>query len=405
VGFDNPEIAVMKNRQIPRRAFLESAALGSAAILLERPLTASAATPAAVKIGQPFSGAVFNRRHGKAVAGGLAIPVSGTAPPGDRVLVCGQPAQRQAERFTAEVILRQRETDITAVSEGTSGRCEDRVRVVWDRNSFPRYRFSIDDNSFFLRDIAEKNYRSLFDCFYLANLRDLHRKYGVKFVLNIYYTTADGFDISQFPDRYKSQWRDCSDWLSLAFHAYANDPARPYEFAPPEKLAADFDLVAAEIHRFAGPQSYSPPTVIHFGLLRPESLEPLYDRGVRVLSGGFSRVGGRYVINYGLNDATSAHLDHHNAWKDFRSGIVFSRCVICCNLTPLDQITATLEPASKDPNLAEIMDVFTHEQYFWPFYFRYIPDHFRRLDATIRWITEHGYKAVFFHEGFLGAPL
>ena len=27
-----------------------------------------------------------------------------------------------------------------------------------------------------------------------------------------------------------------------------------------------------------------------------------------------------------------------------------------------------------------------------------------RLDAAIRWVTEQGYKPVFFHEGFLGGP-
>ncbi len=36
------------------------------------------------------------------------------------------------------------------------------------------------------------------------------------------------------------------------------------------------------------------------------------------------------------------------------------------------------------------------------FYFHYIPDHARRIEAAIRWVTEHGYKPVFFHEGFLG---
>lgn len=52
----------------------------------------------------------------------------------------------------------------------------------------------------------------------------------------------------------------------------------------------------------------------------------------------------------------------------------------------------------------EIIDLFTHEQYFWPFYKSYVPDHAQRLDAAIRWVTEHGYKPVFFHEGLLGAP-
>jgi hypothetical protein len=48
------------------------------------------------------------------------------------------------------------------------------------------------------------------------------------------------------------------------------------------------------------------------------------------------------------------------------------------------------------------MDLFTHEQYFWPFYTRYIPDHGERLNQTIRWVTERGYEPVFFHEGSMG---
>ena len=87
---------------------------------------------------------------------------------------------------------------------------EQRVRVVWDKHSFPRYRFSVDDNSFFLRDIAQQQYASLFDSWYLKIFRDLHAKYAAKFVLNIYYTTEDGFELPHFPERYKDKWRDSS---------------------------------------------------------------------------------------------------------------------------------------------------------------------------------------------------
>ena len=31
-------------------------------------------------------------------------------------------------------------------------------------------------------------------------------------------------------------------------------------------------------------------------------------------------------------------------------------------------------------------------------------DHFQRVDTALRWVTEQGYKPVFYHEGFLGAP-
>jgi hypothetical protein len=283
---------------------------------------------------------------------------------------------------------------------------EDRIRVVWDRHSFPRYRFSIDDNSFFLRDITQKGYKSLFDCFYLNALRSLHKKYGAKFVLNIYYTTGDDWKLTEFPDRYKSQWRDNADWLRLAFHAYANEPARPYQDAEPAKLIADLDLVNEQIVRFAGEEICTPPTVIHWGMTRHSAFKPLYQRGVRVLSGYFRRSArGGFDVNYRWDDPHSEYVSKHDAWKDFESGIVFSRVDIVCNNTPIERTVPTLEPQIGNRDTAEILDLFTHEQYFWPFYVRHIPDHAERLDTAIRFCTERGYKPVFFHEGLLGAPV
>jgi hypothetical protein len=393
---------------------LQTAAAGTAIGLLGLPqkcvLAADSQATATVKIAEPVQGAVLNHRHGKQTTDALTICVSGEARPGDKVTVNGVACQREGSRFEADVPLREHENDLVAVAEGSEGRQENRVRVVWDRYSEPRYRFSIDDNSFFLRDIAQKNYKSLFDCFYLKGLRDLHEKYGTKFTANIYYVTADDakfptdsdFRLPQFPDRYKSEFRDNGHWLKLAFHAYANKPDRPYQDAPPEKLIADLDLVASEIHRFAGEEAYAPPTVIHFAMTRPTAFKPLYDRGVRALSGYFRPAGEKYDINYNLDNAHSEYLWKHNAWKDFDSGIIFSRVSIICNSVPNDKIVGTLEPLTKDPNLAEILDIFTHEQYFWPFYMSYIPDHFQRLDTALRWATEQGYKPVFYHEGFLG---
>jgi len=357
-----------------------------------------------LRIEEPFHGAILNRRHGEEVNGGLRIRVCGEAPLRDRVTVNGAMAQRAGTRFTSEVVLREKETEIIAASEGSFGHHEHRVRVLWDRHSQPRYRFSIDDNSFFLRDIAQKNYASLFDCFYLNILRELHSKYGARFVLNIYYTTEDGFELPQFSDRYKGEWQDNSDWLKLAFHAYANKPDRPYQYAPAEQLVADLDRVAEQIHRFAGEQTYSPPTVIHWGMVQPTALKHLAGRGVRALSGDFRPRNGIWDINYFLDDDRSEYLSRHDALMDFDSGIIFSNIDIVCNNVPIERIVPTLEPLAKDPNRAEIMDLFTHEQYFWPFYSNYIPDHAQRLDAAIRWVTEHGYKPVFFHEGLLGGP-
>jgi hypothetical protein len=395
----------MKELAKTRRDFMKTTAAGAAGIILAKPKILSAQGSGSIRIEEPFHGAVLNRRHGKQVRGGLEIKVTGQAPVGGVVIVNGSPARRDGTKFSSEIILHQKQTDIVAVSENNFGRSEHRIRVIWDRHSEPRYRFSIDDNSFFLRDIAKNNYASLFDCFYLKNLRQLHSKYGTRFVLNIYYTTEDGFELPQFPDRYKSQWRDNSDWLKLAFHAYANKPDRPYQNASAAKLMADFDKVAEQIIRFASEQTYSPPTVIHWGMVQPESLKPLYERGVRALSGYFRKQGDTWDVNYLIDDVRSEYLSRHDALMDFESGIVFSRVDIVCNSTPVEQIIPTLEPLTKDPNQAEIMDIFTHEQYFWPFYSNYLPDHFKRLDVALRWLTEKGYKPVFLHEGFLGGAV
>ncbi len=391
----------MNHQKTGRREFLQAAAAGTAGLLTGGRLLAGS-TAGLLQIQEPFHGAILNRRNGRAVEGGLEIPVLGEAPLGDRVEVNGVPAQRAGTAFTSSVILRGKETEITAVSTGSQGQAEHRVRVVWDRYSEPRYRFSIDDNSFFLRDVIRKQYASLFDCFYLKMLRDLNRKYGAKFVLNIYYTTEDGFELPQFPDRYKGEWKDNAEWLALAFHAYANEPARPYQYASPATLIADLDKVAEQIHRFAGEETYSPPTVIHWGMVQPSVFKPLYQRGVRVLSGYFRKQNGIWDINYLLDDERSEYLSRHDALMDFESGIVFSRFDIICNSTPLPRIVPTLEPLVQDPNTAEIMDFLTHEQYFWPFYPNHLPDHPQRLDAAIRWATEQGYKPVLFHKGFLG---
>ena len=282
--------------------------------------------------------------------------------------------------------------------------CMDRVRVVWDRNSRPRYRFAIDDNSFFLRDIHKNSYASLFDCFYLDMLRRLNKTYGAKFVLNVYFTTGDEFSLPMFPDRYRGEWRDNGDWLKLSFHARADKPDQPYLDAPPERLLADFDAVVEEIHRFAGPEAYAPTTVVHWGVIRPEARRPLTTRGVKVLSGYFEFADGAWMVNYLLEDERSEYLSRHDALKDFDNGIVFSKIDLVANLTPLERIVPELEILAADPGRAEIMDFLTHEQYFWPFYPRFIPDHARRLDAAIRWATERGYEPVFLHEGFLGVP-
>lgn len=373
-----------------------------------------------IRITDPVNGAVLNHRHGRAAEGGLRIRVSGTAPMGYPVTVNGENTRRTGEGFETTVVLAGPETKITARATGAFGATDHEIRVVWDRASFPRYRFSIDDCSFFLRDLAARRPRSLFDGGpFLPALRDLHARHGARFALNLFFQTPEAdFTLDTFPATWRKEWEDNADWLKLSFHAKAEFPDRPYQYAAPEKLAQDFDQVAGEILRFAGEATWSPPTVIHWGMVAEGSLGVLTERGVRALTGFFVPfTGSRYVsdetpydgptthwdLNYHLDPVRSEYLSRHDALKDFETGIVFSRGDIVCNNTPVERVSPTLEPLALSPDTAEIMDLFTHEQYFWPTYAGYRPDHTERCEAAIRWCSERGYRPVFLHEGFLGA--
>lgn len=378
-----------------------------------------------LRITYPFHGAVLNHRHGTQTDQGLTLTIRGESPLHSSVTVNGRPARQVAREWTAEVTLTEHESDITAVAAGIHGREEHTVRVVFDRHSRPRYRFSIDDNIFFIRDLVQKGHKSLFDCFYLDILRALHEKYGARFALNMFYTTPEeDVTLADMPDTYRGEFADNADWLKLSFHAWAEFPDRPYQYASAEKLGEDFDRVKEQILRFAGEASWSPPTVVHWGMVHPRAMPALIERGVTMLSGFFMLQAGShytedgepmpasimapgcagYDVNYWLDQERSDYLAHHDALKDYRTGMVYSPVDIVCNNTALEDVVPTLEPLTRNPDTAEIMDLFTHEQYFWPYYSAYRPDHADRLDAAIGFCAENGYEPVWFHEGFLGVP-
>ena len=61
-----------------------------------------------------------------------------------------------------------------------------------------------------------------------------------------------------------------------------------------------------------------------------------------------------------------------------------------------------LERIAEDPHQSEVMELIIHEQYFYPDYRAYEPDYRQRVETAIRWVTEKGYKPVFYSDGFLG---
>ncbi|MDZ7617382.1 MAG: hypothetical protein U1E05_10275 [Patescibacteria group bacterium] len=411
-----------------RRAFLETVALAAGAWegvcrgvhAAEGDAATAAGTPVdGFHFTQPFDGGVIHQDCGPPVLGAqtgpdgqgmLKIEVAGVVPPGTKVRVVttdGQtiPVQVDGGAFRGVGLLKDRITEIKAQATIGGQQREIRTRVVWAKNSYPRFRCYIDDHSFFFRDILQKDYKSVFDCFYLAKLRQLHREFGVKINLNCFNSTPErDFRLSMFPDKYRSEFEDNAHWLRLAFHSENEFPNIPYKDATPEELAGDFDLVAKELNRIAG-RAYTAGLQIHWADVPPSCYQVLADRGVTMLAtrGRKPDAPQPKICDYHLPDDILEYLYYHQGWMHFETGLIFySASTGTREWTPVEKTVPGLLAVIENPAKSHLLNIAGHEQYWWPFYKNFVPDIYDRYATAFRFVLDRGYKPVWIEDGFFG---
>ncbi|HOZ44999.1 MAG TPA: hypothetical protein PLO37_05120 [Candidatus Hydrogenedentes bacterium] len=358
---------------------------------------------ASLRITAPREGDVLTRQDGVESERNLTITVSGTAPEGAAVRVNGRRAWGEGAVFTCDIPLDRKRNVIVA----EAGDERDALTVWWNKGSRKRYRFSVDDNIQFLKDLAAQpsDYRSLFDHWYLAFWREMHQEFGAKIHLNIYYQT-DGFDLVQMPDTWRDEWRENAHWLHLSFHALQDKPDRPYRHARYAQIAHDLDLVCGHIRRFAGDEVLSNTTTVHWAECPKEAIRALRDRGIRQLIALFNVQGyeGSCTTGYYHDRTRCAYCDTRGAWYDAETDLMFIRCTSVINAVALDAIPTTLAARTATPRTAEMVELLIHEQYFRKELDLYQPDVLEKVRAALRWVTERSYAPVFWGDGFLGTP-
>lgn len=420
----------MKQKKTSRRVFIETMTLGVTASVLEsgcrssfpfsEDATAIDTTPSQdFHFTEPFDGGIIHEQSGAPILGTetgpdgkqmLKIEVSGVVPSGvklDLFTTDGRkiPVTMANGTFRGVALLRDRITDIRARAMINGKRRIIRTRPVWVKNSYPRFRCYIDDHSFFFRDIAKQRYKSVFDCFYLAKLRELHRNFGVKINLNCFNTTPDrDFNLSMFPDTYKAEFEDNANWLRLAFHAENEFPDYTYKYTTPKELAVDFDLVAGELKRIAG-SAYTAGLQVHWADVPPDCYKVLADRGARMLGTRCRKpdAKGKKMCDYHLPDEVLAFLCDHQGWMHFESGLIFySASTGGCDWNPPDKVVANIRKRTDFPAIGHLINIAGHEQYWWPFYKNFVPDIYDRYAAGFRYVLGQGYKPIWIEDGFFG---
>lgn len=366
------------------------------------------------------NGEILNHTHGQESAEGLRIELRGIASPSSRVTVNGVTALRNDREFRATVTLTEKINRVTATAIDKYGEHSQTITLVWDKLSYLRYAVRIDDNCFFLTELARERPRRLFDQFYLAQLRRLHETYGSKFILKCFYRNdhdPQKFTLDQMPDCYRGEFEESADWLHLAFHAWAEFPDRPYQHCTGKQLTHDLETVNREIIRFAGEKSCSAPTNVHWAMLPPEHFHIMREHGVKILtSGGF--MSNRLVVEGKVQEMQQGACDigffyeqdvaHHmlrrRCFYDPDYQLFLSRTFFCFNIDTPAEIEQKIraEDARRVETGTEVLECIGHEQYAYPYYANFLPDYFARLEVCCRVPTELGYRPVFFQDGVFG---
>ncbi|NSW91319.1 MAG: hypothetical protein HPY74_11730 [Firmicutes bacterium] len=368
----------------------------------------------------PVDGDMLNEFDGDEKGNSLEIKVKLLAPPESRIRINGVPAkcmkctggidvgyrnyaeyaysEGEKDIFEAAVRLDGYRNTIEAVEE-KSGWKKDIV-VYRMRNATRKYRLSLDDNIWFLQDIAGNSgkYKSIFENPYLKIYKDAHDMYGTKVHINLFYQT-EGFNLSQMPAKYKSEWRDNADWLRLTFHSIQEFPDKPYLSATYDEIKRDYELITEEIIRFAGEELLSPITTVHWGETSLEAARALRTMGVLGLVGYFKLDENcEPMVSYYLDKETTEHINKRDAWKDNKEDIIFIKHDIVLDKTDLGDIYPFLDNLKKDPHQSGMLEMLIHEQYFYSHYGAYQPDYREKVLTAVRWATENGYKPAFWRD-------
>lgn len=355
----------------------------------------------------PMDGIMLTDAAGKRTAAGLEITPLALAPADWQLTVNGIPMDlvQNVYRTRAPLTLKSGQNTLTLLNKATG---ENSLIDVWYLpDAFMKYRFSLDDNIWFLQDLAKHQhvYTSLFENPWLALLKKLHDRYGTKFHLNIYYECPEfgGFDLTCMPDKWKAEWKGNADWLRLSCHARKNEPDHPYIMADYDRTYSDFISVNEQIVRFAGEEAFAGKvTTMHWADATDEAIRAVHDAGVRCMVGNF-KYAHPYAMSlaYNMNAEQCALLNIYGLYYDKKHDMMFFRYGGGgLQRGPLDKIAASATLFEEQHPYYRFYELCVHEEYFYPHYKDYMPDYPERLETGIRWCTEHGYQPAFATEAF-----
>ena len=351
-----------------------------------------------------IDGDCITPNDGQEKNGAIILCIRVSAPTGHSVTVNGTYAYEcEPGVYQATVVINGYRTAVVARDE--TEKSERRINLFRFSDAVGKYRVSSDDNILFLQDLTEHSelYPSIFDHPYLAVYKKAHDLYGAKVHLNLFYELCEKsrkyftdrpnyFNLSMMTEKYKAEFQANSNWLKLAFHSKAEFPASPYAASTADEVTADCISVYREIMRFAGIESISNSTTIHYGSGNREVVRALRSLGFRSLTGYLDAdANGNPIVSYYIPSNIISHIKHRDFWVDTQEDMIFGKIDKVMNLNDLERVKQDVIASADHPHRGSFVSIMIHEQYFYSGYRSYLPDFEERVLSSCKLLCERGY--------------
>lgn len=300
--------------------------------------------------------------------------------------------------------------------------------------------FYIDDVIWVFRDLTRQRPASIFDHHFLKVLKEAHDKYGMKVQMNVFYRTDffygnDEFTLADMTDAYKAEFEEASDWMKFTLHSKQEFPDYPFLNISYQDMKDIFCDVRREIYRFAGEKAFSHVAHPHWLPISKAGIQALYDCGVRLANasmGDRTQYGGDpSTLPYGhagrllqnrqpesmiftrisLDTAVTTSLCGYNHVKgeaedliskhvasilDEETGMRFTHFDHgpTLNLSNIEDLEEEFSEVLGD----EFVGYSTHEQYSYPDYYAYQPDHGAKILKAAEIVHRNGYTFIWREE-------
>jgi len=252
-----------------------------------------------------------------------------------------------------------------------------------------RFCYTVDDNIRFLKEINELRPKSIFEHPYLRMYKKMHKKYGLKVQLNLFYEYGD-FCLSDMTADYIKEWEDSSDWLKLSFHSRLEN-VRPYVNSCYDEVFNDTNNVNTQVVRFASESALAKTTTVHYCRATDEGISALKDNGIFGLLGLYGNE------ENPRTSYTSSEEDANLIRKGeivIKDGIAYSGIDLILNKHKKNDCFVILKSLLN----RDVVKIMIHEQFFYPDYPYYQPDFEEKIDGAFAILTENGYKSSFFED-------